>query len=186
MSPAASALKDNVKAPVSPPDSASSSASEYSAAPYPYPLVLSLPPESPGLDRTRPSNNDRYHPYSPPGEKRERKAKAKTPRKMWPHALEKLCSTIRSCATTLGVSNRRPIYQASLEAHIDRLHAFVLNPDFYPVTVAELDQFKGLNTKTCKTMVAGLQHDVTMAHEKLLEMQRSVSDTYRLNYLFDC
>ncbi|KAJ7487672.1 hypothetical protein B0H11DRAFT_2230405 [Mycena galericulata] len=79
----------------------------------------------------------------------------------------------KSSLQSIGV--RRPIYIASLEAHIDRLHMQLmgLGADFFPVPLKDLNALKGLNTKTCKGMVSGLQHDIWQAHERLLELQRT-------------
>lgn len=109
----------------------------------------------------------------------------------------------------LGAPHRRTIYLASLEAHIDRIHAqlsecgaFCSVPDCLtylftsvgccPVSVAELEPFRGLNSKTAKvaftvhlfvsesdltlikSMVSGLQHEVSVAKLKLLELERAV------------
>ncbi|KAJ7361665.1 hypothetical protein DFH08DRAFT_952191 [Mycena albidolilacea] len=130
---------------------------------------------SSGSDRGSPST-ERYHPYG--GEKRK-KAKTtakptKTNRKIWPCAHEKALFNIWEL-TELGVTQRRPIYVASLEAHIDRLHAQLagLGPEFFPVDMEELERLKGLNAKTCKTMIASLHNNLMQDHERLLELQRT-------------
>lgn len=62
---------------------------------------------------------------------------------------------------------------SSLEAHIDRLHTQLLTIGFWPVAFEELEPFRGLNSKTAKSMVAGLQHDASIAKLKLLELERA-------------
>lgn len=96
----------------------------------------------------------------------------------------------------MGAPNRRSIYLASLEAHVDRLHAQLLTLGLYPVPFEKLEPYRGLNSKTAKvsldsinsvirgidrghkSMVAGLQHDISLTRMKLLELERSVS-TFR-------
>ncbi|KAJ7293647.1 hypothetical protein C8J57DRAFT_1269572 [Mycena rebaudengoi] len=135
-------------------------------SPYPYPMVLSSSSEDFNREPSC-STNERYHPY-------DQKPKS---RKQWPHALEKPLFNLLEL-TTLGAPNRRPIYIASLEAHIDRLHTQLLSlgPQFYPVTTSELDEYKGLNTKTCKSMVSGFQCDITRTEKQLLELERANQD----------
>ncbi|KAJ7783860.1 hypothetical protein DFH07DRAFT_727693 [Mycena maculata] len=130
---------------------------------------MASPPNTPadgveqtGVDRGCGPSTERYHPYD------QANAKRKPPRKVWHHALEKPLFTMLEL-TTLGTPQRRPIYQASLEAHIDSL-----GPDFFPVDLKELEPLKGLHAKTCKGMVVGLHHDIWEAHERLLELQRTV------------
>jgi hypothetical protein len=99
----------------------------------------------------------------------------------------------------MGAPHRRTIYIATLEAHIDCLHAQLLAIGLYPVPFERLEPFKGLNCKTAKvshflflfsllfvfdntyiygtvqSMVAGLQHDASHIKMKLLELERAVS-----------
>ncbi|KAI0051786.1 hypothetical protein FA95DRAFT_1554320 [Auriscalpium vulgare] len=93
-------------------------------------------------------------------------------RKIWNHALEKSVFTAHEIAT-MGAPHRRTIYMASLEAHVDRLHAQLLDIGLYPVPFEKLEPFKGLNSKTAKSMVAGLQHDASHIKMKLLELERA-------------
>ncbi|KAJ7181730.1 hypothetical protein C8R43DRAFT_869904 [Mycena crocata] len=130
------------------------------------PVTPVSPTSSGGRDRDEPSN-EKYHPYGQ--EKRK-------PRKKWNHALEKPLFNILEL-TTLGGPNRRPIYIASLEAHIDRLHVQLAGLGIQSVPMHELESLKGLNAKTCRAMVTGLQNDLSNAHERLLKLQRSVSET---------
>ncbi|KLO20216.1 hypothetical protein SCHPADRAFT_790026, partial [Schizopora paradoxa] len=79
-------------------------------------------------------------------------------RRTWNHALEKHIFNPHEIAT-LGAPHRRTIYLASIEGHIDRLHSQLHSLAHYPVHPDALSPYKGLNCKTAKGMVAGLQHD---------------------------
>ncbi|KAF8745540.1 hypothetical protein AX14_006863 [Amanita brunnescens Koide BX004] len=94
-------------------------------------------------------------------------------RKIWNHALEKAIFSSYELST-LGAPHRRTIYISSLEAHIDRLHAQLLEIGFWPVAFSELEPYKGLNAKIAKSMVANLQHDASVSRLKLLELERAV------------
>ncbi|KAH9950463.1 hypothetical protein B0H21DRAFT_868880 [Amylocystis lapponica] len=75
-----------------------------------------------------------------------------------------------------GAPHRRTIYTASLEAHVDRLHAQLIDQySLFPVPFETLDCFHGLNSKTAKSMVAGLYRDATELRLKRLELQRSIN-----------
>lgn len=50
----------------------------------------------------------------------------------------------------MGAPHRRTIYIASLEAHVDRLHAQLLSMGLYPIPFEKLEPYKGLNSKTAK------------------------------------
>lgn len=50
----------------------------------------------------------------------------------------------------MGAPHRRTIYTASLEAHIDRLHAQLLAIGLYPIPFSDLEPYRGLNIKTAK------------------------------------
>ena len=52
--------------------------------------------------------------------------------------------------STMGAPHRRTIYIASLEAHIDRLHAQLLSMGLYPIPFDKLEPYRGLNSKTAK------------------------------------
>ncbi|KAF9456196.1 hypothetical protein BDZ94DRAFT_1229975 [Collybia nuda] len=110
---------------------------------------------------------DIAHPYARLYAKKEEKR-----RKIWNHALEKSLFSPYELST-IGAPQRRTIYMSSLEAHIDQLHAQLLSIGFWPVAFEKLDPFRGLNSKTAKSMVAGLQHDASVAKIKLLELERS-------------
>ncbi|TFK57220.1 hypothetical protein OE88DRAFT_111614 [Heliocybe sulcata] len=102
-------------------------------------------------------------------------------RRIWNHALEKSLFSAHELST-MGAPHRRTIYTASLEAHVDRLHAQLISIGFYPIPFEKLDPFKGLNSKTAKSMVAGLQHDDAHMRLKLLEIERAVSLASSLNF----
>jgi len=53
----------------------------------------------------------------------------------------------------MGAPHRRTIYIASLEAHVDRLHAQLLDIGLFPIPFDKLDPFKGLNSKTAKVIL---------------------------------
>lgn len=93
-------------------------------------------------------------------------------RKIWNHVLEKQLFSPQELST-MGAPHRRTIYIASLEAHIDRLHNHLLSSGLYPIPFNRLEPYCGLNSKTAKSMVAGLQHDATQSKLKLLELERS-------------
>ncbi|ESK87883.1 hypothetical protein Moror_15250 [Moniliophthora roreri MCA 2997] len=107
------------------------------------------------------------HPYA----RLQGKNKEGKRRKIWNHALEKYLFTPYELST-LGAPHRRTIYMASLEAHIDNLHAQLLSLGFWPVAFDDLEALKGLNTRTAKSVVAGLQYDATLARLKILELER--------------
>ncbi|KAL0072030.1 hypothetical protein AAF712_000953 [Marasmius tenuissimus] len=109
------------------------------------------------------------HPYARLLAKKDSDAKR---RKIWNHALEKHIFSPYELST-LGAPHRRTIYLSSLEAHIDRLHDQLLSCGLWPVAFDELEPFKGLNSKTAKSMVAGRQHEASLARLKLLELQRA-------------
>ncbi|KAJ6519896.1 hypothetical protein C8R45DRAFT_39956 [Mycena sanguinolenta] len=129
---------------------------------------------SSGAGRGSPSTG-RYKPYERANGKK-RKTTPKSSRKIWSHAFEKSLFNVMEL-TNMGVTHRRPIYVASLEAHIDRLHIQLrgLGMQFFPVTSEELGsaQLKGLHATTCKGMVSSLHHDIMQAHGRLLELQRA-------------
>ena len=50
----------------------------------------------------------------------------------------------------MGAPNRRTIYQASLEAYVDRLHEKLLAKKLFPVPLDELKPWEGLNNKTAR------------------------------------
>lgn len=55
----------------------------------------------------------------------------------------------------MGTPQRRVVYIASLEAHIDRLHTQLLDAELYPVPFDELAPYRGLNSKTAKVSGKG-------------------------------
>ncbi|KAI0375358.1 hypothetical protein BV20DRAFT_1048510 [Pilatotrama ljubarskyi] len=93
-------------------------------------------------------------------------------RKMWNHALEKMLFTPQEIST-MGAPHRRTIYTASLEAHVDRLHEQLLSLSLFPVPFDKLEPYRGLNSKTAKSMVSGLHHDASELKLKILELERA-------------
>ncbi|KDQ63680.1 hypothetical protein JAAARDRAFT_105123, partial [Jaapia argillacea MUCL 33604] len=112
------------------------------------------------------------HPYARLNAKKEGTKR----RRIWNHALEKTLFSAHELST-MGAPHRRTIYIASLEAHVDRLHSQLISLGFYPVPFEKLEPFRGLNSKTAKSIVAGLQHDFSQLKLKLLEIERAVSPT---------
>lgn len=55
----------------------------------------------------------------------------------------------------MGAPHRRTIYMASLEAHVDRLHAQLLSIGLYPIPFEKLEPYRGLNSKTAKVRRPG-------------------------------
>ncbi|KAF5390281.1 hypothetical protein D9757_002870 [Collybiopsis confluens] len=134
------------------------------------PLVVKSEPAAPAQPRGSASSRlNVAHPYARLYAKREVE---KPRRKMWNHALEKDIFHPYEIAA-LGAPHRRTIYLASLEAHIDRLHVELLRLGFWPVSFDQVDAFKGLNSKTAKSMIAGLQHEASNLNMKLLELKRA-------------
>ncbi|VDB99694.1 unnamed protein product [Peniophora sp. CBMAI 1063] len=86
--------------------------------------------------------------------------------------MEKSIFTPQEIAT-MSAPNRRTIYQASLEAYIDELHEKLHAKECYPVPADDLKPWKGLNDKTARSLVAGLQHDSTLQKQKLRELERA-------------
>ncbi|KAG5728810.1 hypothetical protein E4T56_gene6220 [Termitomyces sp. T112] len=151
----------------------------YSAEPYAEP-----PPyqDAPSSERPRRASTAARlaiaHPYARLYAKKEEVKR----RKIWNHALEKSLFTPYEIST-IGAPQRRTIYIASLEAHIDKLHAQLLEIGYWPIPMEELKPYHGLNSKTAKSIVSGLQHDASVARLKMLELERankSLSDSLRL------
>jgi hypothetical protein len=59
----------------------------------------------------------------------------------------------------MSAPNRRAIYQASLESHVDHLHRLLYAQGLFPVQLEKLEPFKGLNCKIAK--VCALFHAAT-------------------------
>ncbi|KAJ4000998.1 hypothetical protein F5050DRAFT_191260 [Lentinula boryana] len=117
---------------------------------------------------TSSSRSSFTHPYARLYAKKEEGKR----RKIWNHALEKSLFNPFELSS-LGAPHRRTIYMASLEAHVDQLHAQLLSLGYWPVSFESLEPFKGLNSKTAKSMVAGLQYDSSQTKLRLLELQRA-------------
>ncbi|KAK7694857.1 hypothetical protein QCA50_002045 [Cerrena zonata] len=125
------------------------------------------------LSRAGPSRSNATHPYKRPDTSEEsNKSAAAKRRKMWNHALEKSVFTPQELST-MTAPNRRTIYTGTLEHHIEQLHQQLLDLELYPVPMDDLEQYRGLNSKTAKSMVAGLQKDFSDLQLKKLELQRA-------------
>ena len=68
---------------------------------------------------------------------------------MWNHALEKSLFTPEEIAA-LGAPNRRAIYTASLENHVEALHVQLRELGIHVVPPHMLEQYRGLNSKTAR------------------------------------
>ncbi|KAI0660433.1 hypothetical protein C8Q70DRAFT_975497 [Cubamyces menziesii] len=112
------------------------------------------------------------HPYARLYSKKQGAGKR---RKMWNHALEKMLFTPQEIST-MGAPHRRTIYTASLEAHVDRLHEQLLSISLFPVPFEKLEPYRGLNSKTAKSMVSGLHHDAAELKLRILELERANRD----------
>ena len=109
----------------------------------------SLPTCSAPLSETCTTSPTRLaHPYARIDAKKAAAPSGKR-RKMWNHALEKNLFTPEEISS-LRAPNRRAVYTASLEYHIDQLHEQLHKAGLYPVPLETLDQYRGLNSKTAK------------------------------------
>lgn len=158
---------------------------------FDYPLPICPPVLSTNIQHPLPVHHhysrrrraDIPHPYARLFAKKDEVKR----RKIWNHALEKFFFTpyelsvpfhlhftpvalsLSLYSSTLGAPQRRTVYIASLEAHIDKLHSrliewaititsLIFNSNhhssigFFPVKFSELDPFKGLNSKTAKVL----------------------------------
>lgn len=52
----------------------------------------------------------------------------------------------------MSAPNRRTIYTATLEHHIEQLHDQLLKLELFPVPMDDLEQYRGLNSKTAKVL----------------------------------
>ncbi|CAL1695394.1 unnamed protein product [Somion occarium] len=111
------------------------------------------------------------HPYARLQAKNDASGSTKR-RKMWNHALEKSIFTPQELSN-MSAPNRRTIYTATLENHVEQLHQQLLDAQLYPIPIEELEQYRGLNSKTAKSMVAGLQKDYSDLQLKKLELERA-------------
>ncbi|TFK41088.1 hypothetical protein BDQ12DRAFT_663963 [Crucibulum laeve] len=102
-------------------------------------------------------------------------------RKIWNHALEKALFSPYELST-MGAPQRRTIYIASLEAHVDRLHNQLYSMRYWPVPLDDLEPLAGLNSKTAKSMVAGLQYNASVTKLKLLELERASNAGRRIQF----
>ncbi|KAK0226195.1 hypothetical protein IW262DRAFT_1360331 [Armillaria fumosa] len=96
---------------------------------------------------------------------------ARKRRKAWNHVLEKAIFTSDEISNE-SAPQRRKVYVSSLEAHVDALHDQLLQLGLWPVPVKELEQLKGLNSKTAKTMVAKLHYNVGLTQIKISQYEK--------------
>ena len=99
----------------------------------------------------------------------------------------------------MKAQDRRKIYVSSLEAHVDALHAQLLERKLYPVSFERLEKIHGLRSKTVvvsecfglacearvadrlpisasiQSMIGGIGHDVQKIKVRLEELHRDVS-----------
>ncbi|EIW77179.1 hypothetical protein CONPUDRAFT_62316 [Coniophora puteana RWD-64-598 SS2] len=136
---------------------------------------LPLPFRSPAapVGSTRADRLSFAHPYA---RLDARKDRSERHRKIWNHVHEK---RIFSPEDILSIStpDRRVIYFASLEAHVDRVHNRMLELGYFPVLPKRLEPYSGINDKIVKGMVAGLQYEAYQMSLKIRELDRSVSST---------
>ncbi|EIN13688.1 hypothetical protein PUNSTDRAFT_79424 [Punctularia strigosozonata HHB-11173 SS5] len=111
------------------------------------------------------------HPYARINARKEHGNISKR-RRIWYHELEKHIFTPQEVSGT-SAPKRRATYVASLEAHIDKVHNELIRMGLYPVPYNKLVPLKGLNSKTAKGMIAGLNADAQQAELKLLELNRA-------------
>jgi hypothetical protein len=142
-----------------------SSEDNTSSSATPPPFYPDQPPPYPDCDKkpVAPSRLNIAHPYARLYAKKDGAKR----RKIWNHALEKSLFTPNELSvlppfvlstpftyiisrSLMGAPHRRTIYMASLEAHVDRLHAQMIELGYFPIDFNQLEPFKGLNSKTAK------------------------------------
>ncbi|KIY47024.1 hypothetical protein FISHEDRAFT_13639, partial [Fistulina hepatica ATCC 64428] len=107
------------------------------------------------------------HPYN-----RLRAREEDKRRRTWNHIYEKMIFTPYELAAC-GAPQRRSIYISSLEAHVEVLHTQLFEMGFWPVAYDELESYRGLHSKTTKSLVSGLQYDATEDVQKLVELEKA-------------
>ena len=95
----------------------------------------------------------------------------------------------------MKAQDRRKVYVSSLEAHVDALHAQLLERKLYPISFERLEKIHGVRSKTVvvsyspsskpeqgsdigfalQSMIGGIGHDVQKIKIRLEELQRDVS-----------
>ncbi|KAF8332897.1 hypothetical protein F5887DRAFT_995517 [Amanita rubescens] len=93
-------------------------------------------------------------------------------RRIWNHVLEKVIFSPNELLT-LRVPYRRTIYVASLEAHIDCLHAQIKEIGFWPVAFDESEHYGYPYATNPKSLVGCLQHHASVSKYKLLELEHA-------------
>lgn len=92
-------------------------------------------------------------------------------RKVWDHILERRLFTPEEL-NKMKAQDRRKVYVSSLEAHVDTLHAQLLERKLYPVSFERLERIHGVRSKTVVSMIGGIGHDVQKIKIRLEELQR--------------
>ncbi|KAJ3927022.1 MAG: hypothetical protein NXY57DRAFT_664799 [Lentinula lateritia] len=100
-------------------------------------------------------------------------------RRQWHHVFD------RSLFNALEFSNtsarlRRTIYLASLEAHVDGLHAQLSSLGYPLVSPEPMEAHKDLHGKTAKKLIVRLQYNTSRTTLRLLELQRANEQLERL------
>ncbi|KAI0722576.1 hypothetical protein C8Q76DRAFT_616005 [Earliella scabrosa] len=107
-----------------------------------------------------------------------RRAEAARRRKLWNHKLERRIFSTQEI-TAIPAPQRRAIYTPALEAHVDRLHDQLLSHALFPVPADALQAYHGLNSTLARSMIAGLQYDISKTRLEILELERAVSHPAR-------
>jgi len=112
------------------------------------------------------------HPYARLEAKKSEQQKGLKRRKVWDHLLEKRIFSAEELSK-VKAQDRRRVYIASLEAHVDCMHSQLLANSLYPVPFERLDDMSGLHSKTAMAMISGVLHDTQEMKLKLLELERT-------------
>ncbi|KAF9785512.1 hypothetical protein BJ322DRAFT_1063544 [Thelephora terrestris] len=92
-------------------------------------------------------------------------------RKVWDHMFERRLFSPEEL-NKMKAQERRKVYVSSLEAHVDALHAQLLESKLYPVSLERLEKIHGVRSKTVVSMIGGIGHDVQKIKIRLEELQR--------------
>ncbi|KAI0722466.1 hypothetical protein C8Q76DRAFT_615938 [Earliella scabrosa] len=103
-----------------------------------------------------------------------RRAEAAQRRNLWNHRLERRIFSAEEIAR-ISAPHRRATYMTALEAHIDNLH-FQLQEtlSMYPASEDALQTYHGMSSRLARSMIAGLQHDISKTRLEILELERAV------------
>ncbi|KAI0716861.1 hypothetical protein C8Q76DRAFT_576397, partial [Earliella scabrosa] len=94
-------------------------------------------------------------------------------RQVWFHKFETLIFTPEEIES-MSVVKRRPIYMATLEAHIEILLQQLGDMGVAVVSPEELDVYHGLSRVLAKAMICGLQDDIVRLEHELAMLDREV------------